>query len=93
MSCGCVISSVGWYFVESGGGGPLYRECNPDARTGVHNSILNKAKNQHLRRIGWMQEDVAWYAVHASPVAPCHGSPKREVRESFSGVVASVFGE
>lgn len=93
MSCGCVISSVGWYFVESGDGRPLYRECNPGARTGAHNYILNKAKNQHLRSIGWTQEDTAWYAIHASPVAPCHGSPKMEVRESVLGSVSSVFGE
>lgn len=70
MSCGCVISSVGWHFVESGDGSPLYCEYNPGARTGAHNYILNKAKNQHLRSIGWTQEDTAWYAIHASPVAP-----------------------
>lgn len=70
MSCGCVISSVGWHFVESGDGSPLYCEYNPGARTGAHNYTLNKAKNQHLRRIGWTQEDTAWYTIHASPVAP-----------------------
>ena len=50
---------VGWYSAGNSGRAPLYREYNPNARSGAHNYTLNKAENDMLVRVGWRYEGVA----------------------------------
>ena len=55
---------IGWYSATNEGRTPLYREYNPNARSGAHNFTLNVAEHRYLGTIGWHLEGTAWYAVH-----------------------------
>lgn len=51
---------IGWY---SGGTKPIYRQYNPNAKTGSHNFTSSKRENDYLASIGWHAEDIAWYGL------------------------------
>ena len=38
---------------------PVYREYNP--HNGCHNWTMNKKEHDHLVKLGWRDEGVAWY--------------------------------
>lgn len=42
---------------------PVYRQYNPNAKTGAHNFTTSKAESDSLVRAGWKDEGIAWYAV------------------------------
>lgn len=42
---------------------PLYREYNPNAKTGNHNYTTNLAEHEALVKLGWHDEGIAWYGV------------------------------
>ena len=60
---GWKYEGVGWYSATNEGRKPLYREYNPNAKSGAHNYTLSRAENDHLVRVGWRAEGLAWYAV------------------------------
>lgn len=41
---------------------PVYREYNPNARTGAHNYTVNHAEHNQLVAAGWRDEGIAFYA-------------------------------
>lgn len=51
---------IGWY---SKGKIPLYREYNPNAKSGAHNYTVSKFENDALIKVGWRYEGIAWYAL------------------------------
>ncbi|WP_242328044.1 InlB B-repeat-containing protein [Lactococcus lactis] len=51
---------VGWY---SKGTVPLYRQYNPNAKSGAHNYTTNKFENDMLIKVGWRAEGIGWYAL------------------------------
>ena len=63
-NAGWSYEGVGWYSATNAGRAPLYREYNPNARSGAHNFTLNAAEDRYLGTIGWHREGTAWYAVH-----------------------------
>jgi len=54
---------IGWYSAPEDGGVPLYRQYNPNAKTGSHNYTTKKAENDALVRLGWKAEGIGWYGV------------------------------
>lgn len=42
---------------------PVYRQYNPHAKTGAHNFTTSTSERNHLVKLGWRDEGVAWYAV------------------------------
>ena len=63
-NAGWSYEGIGWYSATNEGRKPLYREYNPNAKSGAHNFTLNAAEDQYLGTIGWHREGTAWYAVH-----------------------------
>ena len=61
---GWKYEGIGWYSATNAGRKPLYREYNPNAKSGAHNFTLNAAEDRYLGTIGWHREGTAWYAVH-----------------------------
>lgn len=66
---GWAFEGIGWYSDE-GKGIPLYRQFNPNVNPGAarnnsgsHNYTTSKAENDHLVRLGWREEGIAWYGV------------------------------
>ena len=57
---------IGWYSAENSGRMPLYRQYNPNAKSGAHNFTLNTAERDNLVHLGWHDEGTAWYAVNGS---------------------------
>lgn len=51
---------IGWY---SKGSVPLYRQYNPNAKSGAHNYTTNKFENDMLVKVGWRAEGIGWYAL------------------------------
>jgi hypothetical protein len=43
----------------------VYREYNPNAKSGAHNFTTNKDEDTMLANAGWNQEGIAWYGVKA----------------------------
>ncbi len=60
VKAGWRYEKVGWY---SGGSVPLYRQYNPNAKSGTHNYTTNKSENDSLVRAGWRAENIGWYGV------------------------------
>ena len=54
---------IGWFSAENAGKQPLYRQYNPNAKSGAHNFTLNTAERDSLVHLGWHDEGTAWYAV------------------------------
>lgn len=44
-------------------GVPIYRQYNPNAKSGAHNYTSNRAEHDRLVRLGWRDEGIAWYGV------------------------------
>ena len=40
---------------------PLYREYNPNAKTGTHNYTTKKSEHDFLVKNGWKNEGIGWY--------------------------------
>lgn len=59
---GWKYEGVGW---RSGGSKAVYRQYNPNARTGAHNFTTSKSENDDLVRIGWKGEGISWYGTKA----------------------------
>lgn len=60
IRAGWKSEGIGWY---SGGSIPVYRQYNPNAKSGSHNYTTNKSENDSLVRAGWRAEGVAWYCT------------------------------
>ena len=63
VRAGWKYEGIGWYSATNAGRKPVYREYNPNAKSGSHNYTLNWAEHKHLGAIGWSLEGVAWYAA------------------------------
>ena len=42
---------------------PVYRQYNPNAKTGTHNYTTSKAERDYLVSIGWKDEGIGWYGA------------------------------
>ena len=80
MKLGWKYEGIGWYS-DTNKSVPLYRQYNPNAKSGSHNYTTNKAENDMLVNAGWKAEGVAWYGLdtefygrgHASDVTGKYG--------------------
>ena len=69
LNIGWQDEGIGWYSAEDGKGAPLsgakplYRQYNPNAKTGTHNYTVSKAENDYLAKIGWRAEGIGWYGL------------------------------
>ncbi len=54
---------IGWYSADSETGMPVYRQFNPNAKTGTHNYSVSKDENDSLVKRGWKAEGIGWYSV------------------------------
>lgn len=59
---GWKYEGVGWYS-DAEQSIPLYRQYNPNARSGAHNFTTDLAENDSLVSRGWNAEGIAWYGV------------------------------
>ena len=53
---------IGWYSSDRRLV-PLYRQYNPNARTGTHNYTASGGERDHLLRVGWRDEGIGWYGT------------------------------
>ena len=60
IKAGWVYEGIGWYSSDEKEI-PLYRQYNPNAKTGSHNYTTSKAENDMLVSLGWKEEGIAWY--------------------------------
>lgn len=63
IKAGWRYEGVGWYSASPSEGTPLYRQYNPNAKTGQHNYTLSKGEAKHLIGLGWRDEGISWYAA------------------------------
>lgn len=67
VALGWRYEGVGWYSATKSAGLSVYREYNPNAKSGAHNFTTSSAENANLVKVGWRYEGIAWYAsTHAS---------------------------
>jgi GH25 family lysozyme M1 (1,4-beta-N-acetylmuramidase) len=67
VALGWRYEGVGWYSATKSAGLSVYREYNPNAKSGAHNFTTSSAENANLVKAGWRYEGIAWYAsTHAS---------------------------
>ena len=66
VKAGWTDEDIGWYSDDKQGT-PLYRQYNPNAyasgMSGAHNYTSEKAENDHLVKVGWKAEGIAWYGL------------------------------
>lgn len=63
ISYGWRDEKIGWYSSDDNRSYPVYRQYNPNARTGSHNFTLSQSEESVLIRAGWRAEGTAWYAA------------------------------
>lgn len=66
---------IGWYSSDTNRAFTVYRQYNPNARSGAHNYTLNLNEANNLIANGWRDEGVAWYAVGGATPAPVDPTP------------------
>jgi hypothetical protein len=64
VKAGWNYEGIGWYS-DDAQTVPVYREYNPNAKSGAHNFTTNKDEDTMLANAGWNQEGIAWYGVKA----------------------------
>ncbi|MGI6118272.1 MAG: hypothetical protein ACOYBC_07750 [Bilifractor sp.] len=62
VSVGWKYEKIGWYS-DSLQTVPVYRQYNPNAKSGAHNFTTSKTEDSHLGSIGWRREGISWYGV------------------------------
>lgn len=62
VQLGWRYEKIGWYS-DTQKRVPVYREYNPNAKSGAHNFTTSRQEDQALVRFGWKAEGIAWYAV------------------------------
>jgi hypothetical protein len=60
---GWKYEGVGWYS-DDYQSVPLYRQYNPNAKSGIHNYTASKVENDSLVKAGWKEEGIAWYGLN-----------------------------
>ncbi len=60
---------IGWYS-DPAKHIAVYREYNPNAKTGNHNYTTSLGEHQALVKMGWHDEDIAWYALKEGMALP-----------------------
>ncbi|MBD5424445.1 MAG: glycoside hydrolase family 5 protein, partial [Allobaculum sp.] len=70
---GWSYEGIGWYS-DPAQHMAVYREYNPNAKTGNHNYTTSLAEHQALVKLGWNNEDIAWYALKEGVTAPATSS-------------------
>lgn len=66
IKAGWRYEGIGWYSASPSEGIPLYRQYNPNAKTGQHNYTLSKGEVRHLIGLGWRDEGIGWYGVNTN---------------------------
>ena len=64
---------------------PIYRQYNPNAKTGAHNYTASASERDALIRAGWKDEGIAWYAVSGSKSDPSYTPPKAKTNQGTAG--------
>lgn len=55
------------------GSTPVYRLYNPNAKTGTHHYTKLASERDHLKKVGWRYEGVAFYSSNNTPASkPTH---------------------
>lgn len=63
VKAGWNYEGIGWM---SGGTLPVYRQYNPNARSGAHNFTVISGERNHLLGLGWRDEGTGFYAVNTT---------------------------
>lgn len=99
VKAGWRYEGVGWYS-DPEKTVPVYREYNPNAKSGAHNFTVDESEDRNLVSVGWRAEGIAWYALKKPPVVkhalqPLHVSGTRLLNADNQPVVLqgySTFG-
>ncbi|MBW3079656.1 L,D-transpeptidase family protein [Bifidobacterium simiiventris] len=70
VRAGWRYEGIGWYSSDTNRAYPLYRQYNPNAKSGAHNYTLNRNEVTMLVKAGWKDEGLAWYGVGGGAAAP-----------------------
>lgn len=62
VKLGWKYEGIAWYSDDEKAV-PLYRQYNPNAKSGSHNYTSSKEENNYLVSIGWKAEGIAWYGL------------------------------
>lgn len=62
IRAGWTDEGIGWYS-DDAQGVPLYRQYNPNAKSGSHNYTTDPNENAFLVRNGWNAEGIGWYGL------------------------------
>lgn len=80
IEAGWRYEGIGWYSASPSEGVPLYRQYNPNAKTGQHNYTLSSGEVKHLIGLGWRDEGIGWYGVNMDKNVNAAGNEmKKEV--------------
>ncbi len=63
VSLGWKYEGVGWKSSTSSKAVPVYRQYNPNAKTGSHNYTTSASEAQYLVSVGWKDEGTGWKAL------------------------------
>jgi len=98
VKVGWTDEGIGWYS-DSYQNVKVYRQYNPNAKTGAHNYTTSKKENDALVAAGWIAEGVCWYGSERLPeyldgtwyeVTQTTGSYKAVEREDGSYLYAEI---
>lgn len=64
IEAGWRYEGIGWYSASPSNGIPLYRQYNPNAKSGQHNYTLSRGEVKHLIELGWRDEGIGWYGAN-----------------------------
>ncbi|WP_181163489.1 hypothetical protein [Bifidobacterium sp. UTBIF-78] len=75
LQAGWTDEGIGWYSSDTNRGFTVYRQYNPNAKSGAHNYTLDSGEASNLIAHGWRDEGVAWYAIGGATPAPVDPTP------------------
>ena len=96
VNAGWRFEGIGWYS-DDAHTVTMFRQYNPNARSGSHNYTTNGSERDWLVSLGWRDEGLAWYALgpgRADPNAdkPAPSNPGTGGGSSSQGGGSTVTG-
>ena len=61
VKVGWRYEGIGWYSAQDPDRVPLWRQYNPNAKTGTHNYTRSTVERDWLVGLGWRHEGIGWH--------------------------------
>lgn len=82
---------IGWYATNKNDGVPIYRQYNPNAKTGSHNFTGDVEEVKHLVKAGWKDEGIAFYAPSLTKAKEKHQKVTTDVKNDLMVHKSSIY--